>query len=448
MHTFDASTAHVARRILEYAYHQIETDDWPLDGPRPQAELDELVGETITREGIGAAAAFAAFEEVLAPACISSDSTRFLSFIPAAPSKMALLFDLVVGASSLCGTSWLEGAGAIFAENQVLRWLADLAGLPPDAGGCFVSGGSAANLSALVTARSTAAATRPRPDRWRVAVGEQAHSSIESALRILDVDAVVVPSDEDDRLGGPALESVLAADDDRSIFAVVATAGTTNAGIIDDLAGAAAAARAHGAWFHVDAAYGGAALTVTGHRGEFAGIEAADSLTIDPHKWLFSPYDCAALIYRDPRLAAATHEQHASYLDAIHVGEGWNPSDYAFHLTRRVRGLPFWFSLATHGTDEYARSIATTMETANRAAARIEAAPHVELVRPVGLSVVLFRRLGWTETDYTAWARRLLTEGVALSLPTRWRGELVARWVFVNPLIAEDDIAELLDTMR
>lgn len=448
MHTFDESTAHVARQILEYAYSQIETDDWPLDGPRPLAELDAAVGPTITSDGIGAEAAFRAFTDVLAPACISTDSTRFLSFIPAAPTKMALLFDLVVGATSLCGTSWLESAGAIYAENQALRWLADLAGLPSGAGGCFVSGGSAANLSALVTARAAAAANRPRPVRGRVAVGEQTHSSVASALRIIDVDPVVVPSDADDRLTGTALDAVLAADADRSIFAVVATAGTTNAGLIDDLDGIATTARRHGVWLHVDAAYGGAALAVPRLRPDFAGIEHADSLAVDPHKWLFSPYDCAALLYRRPELAADTHAQEASYLDAIRAGDGWNPSDYAYHLTRRVRGLPFWFSLATHGTDAYATAIETTIGIAARAAAQIEAAPHVELVREPGLSIVLFRRPGWDEDDYLSWARRLLADGVALSLPTRWRGEMVARWVFVNPLVADAEITEILDTMR
>jgi glutamate/tyrosine decarboxylase-like PLP-dependent enzyme len=447
VHTFDPTVSRSARAILDYAFQQISTDDWPLDGPRTFEELEAAVGPTITAQGIGADAALAAFVDVLAPACISTDSTRFLSFIPAAPTKMSLLFDLVVGASSLCGTSWLEAAGAIYAENQALRWLSDLAGLPEGAGGCFVSGGSAANLSALVTARASAARGRERPARWRVAVGEHAHSSIISTLKIMDVDAVVIPSDDQERLAGAGVRAALAADADHSIFAVAATAGTTNAGIVDDLASIAAVTSEFGTWLHVDAAYGGAALAAPSQRELFDGIEFVDSLTIDPHKWLFSPFDCAALIYREPALAAETHAQHASYLDAIHLNDGWNPSDYAYHLTRRVRGLPFWFSVAAHGTDAYRDAIETTLATARRAAAMIEAAPHVELVRDVGLSVVLFRRIGWHDADYLAWANRLLVDRIALSLPTRWNGEMVARWVFINPLVADEDIAQLLETM-
>src|SRR6202035_3906382 len=117
---------------------------------------------------------------------------------------------------------------------------------------------------------------------------------------------------------------------------------TTNAGIIDELAGVGAVADARQLWLHVDGAYGGAALFTPSARGRFAGIERADSFVVDPHKWLFAPFDCAALIYRHPNLARAVHTQDASYLDVLHTDapDEWNPSDYAYHLTRRARGLP------------------------------------------------------------------------------------------------------------
>ena len=233
------------------------------------------------------------FAEVLAPAVISVDSPRYLSFIPAAPTKASLLFDMVVSCSSLNGTSWLEAAGAVAAENQVLRFLADQAGLPPSAGGCFVSGGSLGNLSALVVARDTAGrrGKSAGSGRFRVAVSEEAHSSIAGALNIIGADPLLVPVD-DHRLTGEALEAALAGQpsvDD--VVAVVGTAGTTNAGIIDDLAGIGAVADARSLWFHVDAAYGGAALLVPELRPRFDGIERADSFIVDPHKWLFAPFD-------------------------------------------------------------------------------------------------------------------------------------------------------------
>ena len=131
---------------------------------------------------------------------------------------------------------------------------------------------------------------------------------------------------------------------------MVATAGTTNAGLVDDLTAAADAAAELGVWCHVDGAYGLAALAAPSARPRFAGIERADSFVVDPHKWLFAPFDCAALVYREPAVARAAHTQHAEYLEVLSGGRAWNPSDYAFHLTRRARGLPFWFSLATYGT--------------------------------------------------------------------------------------------------
>jgi len=265
----------------------------------------------VTEAGLGADEALRLWAEVLAPACLSGDHPRYLSFIPNAPTKAASAFDMVVGASSVYGGSWLEGAGAVYAENQALRWIADIAGLPASAGGVFVPGGTVGNLSALVAARAAAAAGGRRPDRWAVCVTEETHSSVKHSLTVvMDVDLIEVPVDGRGRLTGTALRSVVdslpAADRDR-IFAVVATAGSTNLGVVDDLAGCAAVARANGWWLHVDGAYGGAALAAPSVRDLFAGIEQADSFIVDPHKWLFGPYDCCALIYRDPELGRAAH---------------------------------------------------------------------------------------------------------------------------------------------
>ena len=154
------------------------------------------------------------------------------------------------------------------------------------------------------------------------------------------------------------------------MFAVVATCGTTNAGVIDDLTAAADVADELATWLHVDGAYGGAALAAPSVRDRFAGIEAADSFIVDPHKWLFAPFDSCALLYRDPEIGRQAHTQHAEYLDVLHGDDGdaaaaeWNASDYAHHLSRRARGLPLWFSLATHGTRAYSDAVETTLRVA------------------------------------------------------------------------------------
>src|SRR6201991_4721190 len=264
MHSVDPTTESMIRSVLAYAEDRLRLDPVPLDqGSRDPAELDAALkglpgaGPHIPDQVLGV------WASTMAPAVISADSPRFLGFIPAAPTKASLLFDMLISCASIQGISWLEAAGAIHAENLVLRLIADRAGMPETAGGCFVSGGSAGNLSALVVAREVAkrkagvSGSSGSGRRWRVAVSEDAHSSIINTLRILEMDPLVVRSD-DHRLTGAELRAAIAADGDPgSLAAVVATSGTTNAGIIDDLAGAAELARQHQLWFHVDGAYGG-----------------------------------------------------------------------------------------------------------------------------------------------------------------------------------------------
>jgi glutamate/tyrosine decarboxylase-like PLP-dependent enzyme len=442
MHRYDALTERIARAVFEYTDDRLRLEPVPLDHAVAPEELARRVPRLIGTDGNDPEHVMDVFSSVLARAVISADSPRFLAFIPAAPTKASLLFDMVVSCSSLSGISWLESAGTVYAENEALRFLADIAGLPAGAGGCFVQGGSAANLSALAVARDTA-----RRDgatgRLAVAVSAQTHSSVTNTLRLLDMDACVVPT-EDDRLTGNALAGV---DTSSNVCAVVATAGTTNVGLIDDLAGVAAACTERGWWMHVDAAYGGAALLAPSVRSRFAGIEHADSLVIDPHKWLYAPFDCAALLYRTPALARAVHRQDASYLDVIHDDPSeWNPTDYAYQLTRRARGLPLWFSLAVHGADAYRDAIERVLATARAAAARIEELPHLELVRAPELSIVLIRRPGWSDADYDTWSARLLEEQIAFVTPTSWHGEKVARLAFLHPDTTIDIVDEILAT--
>ncbi|MCF2531524.1 pyridoxal phosphate-dependent decarboxylase family protein [Yinghuangia soli] len=437
--------------VFAYMRDRLQLDPVPLDHPGDKDKLDRALAGLIGQEGNDPAEVLRLYAEQLAPTVISCDSPRFLSFIPAAPTKAALLFDMVVSCASIQGISWLEASGAIAAENQVLRLIADLAGLPAQAGGCFVSGGSAGNLSALVVARDTARRTRGFGpcDRVRIAVSDQAHSSIGNTLRIIGVEPFVV-APRDHRFTGAELRTALLADPDpANVIGVVGTAGTTNAGIVDDLAGLAEVAAEFDLWFHVDGAYGGAGLLAPSVRAKYDGIEYADSFVIDPHKWLFAPFDCAALVYRDPHLAKAVHTQDASYLDVLHTGEKyeWNPTDYAYHLTRRARGLPLWFSLAVHGVKAYTDAVETALTLARETAEVIRTTPHLELIRDPELSAVVFRRTGWTAEDYTAWSDRLLAGQVGFVTPTGWEGETVARFAFLHPHTTMDMVHEILDTM-
>jgi L-2,4-diaminobutyrate decarboxylase len=447
MHESNEDTEDLARAIVAYAQTRIASQQ-PLDRPAPAAALDARAGSTITPEGVGWEEALRIWSDVLAPATISTDHPAFLAFVPGAPTRASVLFDLVVSASSTYGGSWLEGAGAVWAENQTLRWLADLVGLPAAAGGCFVSGGTAGNLSALVAARHQASTVGGgRPARWKVAASDTAHSSVASAAAVMDADLIEVPHDERGRLTGARLAETLDSRDITGLFAVVVSAGSTNAGVVDDIAAVADACEERGIWLHVDGAYGGAALLAPSARHRFEGIDRADSFIVDPHKWLFAPFDACALIYRDPAIARAAHRQEASYLDALNVGSDWNASDYAHHLTRRARGLPLWFSLATYGTDAYSAAVEQALTLAREAASEIERRPELELIMDPELTVVLFRRRGWAPDDYETWWRRLLESQIAFVQPTSWEGEKVARLCFLNPLTSMDHVRAVLGTM-
>jgi glutamate/tyrosine decarboxylase-like PLP-dependent enzyme len=458
MHRHDRSTEVLTQAVVRYAVERMRMDPPPLDETRPASELRAMVGQTITASGIGGLEALRIFADVLGPASISIDHPRFLSFVPAAPTEASILFDLVVGASSIYAGSWLEGGGAVFAENEALRYIADLVGLPETAGGVFVTGGTAGNLSALIAARFR---WRHRAegayDRTRglLLTGKGAHSSVGSAARAIDADVVSVPADEQGRMWGAALRETFAglSDEDRGrLFAIVATAGTTNAGVIDDLAGVAEVCAEFDVWMHVDGAYGGAGLAAPSVRDRYRGIEHADSFIVDPHKWLFAPFDCCALLYRDPNVGRAAHTQHAEYLDVLHGGDDvdqqeWNPSDFAHHLSRRARGLPFWFSLATHGTEAYCDAIETALTVTRQGARLIDDTSYLELIMEPELSILLFRRTGWNADDYQAWSDRMLAEGLAFVTPTSWNGEVVLRLCIINPLTSVDDLRLIVDSL-
>ncbi len=450
MHEFNKEVESLAQEILAYSLKRLQENP-PLDGPQTPEELYAKVGNTITVDGLGGHEALKVFTETLALACISTDHPRYLSFIPSAPSEHSNLFDLVVGSSALYGGSWLEGAGAVFAENQALRWISDLAGLPQSAGGVFVQGGTIGNLSALVAARVHAREKYPDVARWVVACSSESHSSIQSAADIMDAIVLHVPAGANGVMTGAnfgaCADAYLLANPTHRIFAVVATAGTTNLGIIDDLDGVGLAAITRDIWFHVDGAYGLAALCAPSVRPLFNGVERADSLIVDPHKWLFAPFDACALIYRDPTIAKRAHTQHASYLDTLEDPNEWNPSDYAIHLTRRPRGLPFWFSLAANGTREYAEAMQQTLDVAQHAAQLVRENSDLELIHDPQLSIVAFKRKGWSAADYERWSDKLLADQIGFVVPSAHKGEPILRFAIVNPWTTEQDIADILATL-
>jgi len=457
MHKIDIDLVEMTMDVMKYAIDRISATKREIGKPKKEEELKALVGQTITEDGIGGEVAFNLWKDFLMKANVPIDHPRHLAFVPAAPTRASIMFDLVTSASSIHGAYWMEGAGGIFCENEAMKWIVSLTGLPNGAFGVFTSGGTAANLSAIVTAREywRSLNNQNKVEKGLIITSVGAHSSIKAMAKVVDVDVLLV--DTEDKLVGIALQNVidgLSKHQKQRLFAVVATGGTTNAGIIDDLEGIANICKHEKLWFHVDAAYGGGALVADSVRHLFNGIEKADSITIDPHKWMFSPYDCGAIIYKNPELAKKAHAQQGSYLDIFkdEGAHGFNPADYQIQLTRRVRGLPLWFSLATHGTKRYQEAVERGIELAQIAGRMINKMGHVELVREPSLSCVLYRRKGWKPQDYTHWTYENHRKGFALVTPTKWKNEsafeTVSRFCFINPDTTEKDIELILESMK
>ena len=261
----------------------------------------------------------------------------------------------------------------------------------------------------------------------------------------------MVPTGPSGRFTGAALEQALRESGRGGELAVViASAGSTNAGVVDELGALARVAHDHDAWLHVDGAYGAGALMLPERRHLFDGLGEVDSFIVDPHKWFFCTAGTCALLYRQPALAARTHTQHGPYIGVLHstaASDTWNPSDYAFQLTRRASGLPFWFTLLVHGTEAMTEAIRASIAMTAYAAARLRALDGVELVMEPELTVILFRKRGWDAGRWQAWARDLLEREIAFVAPTRWKGETVGRLVFLHPLTTEAIVDEVLETL-
>ena len=435
LHGADSTVGDLGDRAVEWIRRRLASSPVGVIGDKPM--LDAALAGSINDAGLGLDGAWQQFEEVVAPNNIGLDSERFLAFIPLSPSVASVWMDTIVSAANFSAESWLEGAGAVAAENQVIDLLCRTAGMPVGAAGCFMSGGSIGNLSALAVGRDRAVGRR------FVAVADTAHASVDNALHLLGLEPLVVPTGPDCRLTGDALRTTIG--DRRDVGIVVAAGGSTNAGVIDDLDGCADVAEEIGAWFHVDGAYGLAAILLPELRNRFAGLQRADSFIVDPHKWLFATAGSCALVYRQPTLARQVHTQHGPYIDVLRTDDdAYNPCDLGYQLTRRASGLPIWFALALHGIDAHRAAIRHSIALATSMADALDGHPLTELIMRPELGVVLFRRQGWGATEWKAWAAELLRTGTAFVAPSTYKGEAVGRLVFMHPRTPASIVDELM----
>ncbi len=445
MHEYTQETEALAQAIVAYARNRIASPQ-PLDHTVPADELDRRAGATVTPEGLGGDEALRVWAEILAPATISTDHPAALAFVPSAPTKASVLFDLVVGASSTIAAGWIDGAGAIWAENQALAWITELAGFPEDAGGVFTSGGSAGNLSALVTARHAALGVRggERPTRWRIAACDTVHSSVTAAARVMDVGMLGVAHDERGRLTREALKPW-----------TPTGAKACSPWWPAQVPPTPAPWTTWRAWQRC-AWPGGSGSTWTGptagpvwwhHRcGSCTQASSARTRSSWTRTNGSSPLTTPApssTVIRAWR-ASPTVRRLPTWTPSIRARSGTRRTT---PITSHARGLPLWFSLATYGTDAYRDAVESVLTLTRQTADAVRAHPDLELIMEPDLSVVLFRRNGWADDDYEAWWRRLVESQIAFVQPTSWNGEKVARLCFVNPRTTMDHVRAVLGTM-
>ena len=393
------------------------------------------------------------FRNHVAPWAFRINHPRFAAFIPGAPSFPSILGDWLTAAANFFNGVWLEASGPTQVETTVLDWFRQWLGMPDATRGVLTTGGSEANLTALVVARERV----PFADRDRMLlyVADQRHWSVDRAAKVTGLHANQVrpvPVDSDFRLRGETLISIASRDREEGLlpWAIVANAGSTHTGAVDALKEIGAVCRAERLWMHVDAAYGWAAALTPEGRAELDGIGDADSVTLDPHKWLAQTYDVGCVLVRDGRLLPATFSTRPDYLQDVMPNEGEiNYADHGIALTRRFRALKIWVSVQMLGLNWFRDLVRHGCALADYAQAALEAAGVFEILSPRQLSIVCFRYAPATDAGDLDRLNALLVNalretGRAFLSSTRLRGVFAIRMCFINWRTCAADVDEIV----
>jgi aromatic-L-amino-acid decarboxylase len=433
-------------------HHHLTLADQPIGHTPSPAYLAQRLTATPSEQGKPFTDVLQVFREVILPNTLKVGHPRFLAFIPGSPSYPSILGDWLTSAANLFGGVWLEGAAAAQIETMVLDWFRQWLGLPPSTRGTLTSGGSEANLTALVVARQRLSFN----DRNRAVlyVSEQRHRSIDRAAMVIGLQPSQirpVPVDGDYRLDRPALAKLVVEDRAQDLlpWVVVANAGSTNTGAVDPLPEIASLCQEEGIWLHVDAAYGWSAILA--HQGKqlLAGIEAANSVTLDPHKWFAQTYEAGCLLVRDGARLPETFAMRPDYLqDAVlEVGEV-NYADNGIPLSRRFRALKIWLSIQMLGLDWYRQLAEHGLTLAEYAQSQL-LAEGFQMLAPRQLGIVCFRYPFAQEVDeLNQQIVRLVREtGEAILSSTRLKGDFALRLCFVNWRTTANDVDRVVELL-
>lgn len=434
--------------------------DQPVRGWASRADLEARFREPAPEGPSDPAAVLDRLERDLMPFFTRVTHPRHFAFIPIPSNFVGAIADaLASGLNPFAGT-WFAGSGPAEIELVTIDWLCKECGLPAEAGGLFVSGGSVANLTALGAARHARLEVRGQsPAEAVVYFSDQTHSAVDRALAVLGFrpdQMRKIPADGRFRLPVAAVEAALAADRaaGRIPFCVIANAGTTNTGAVDPLPELAALCRREDLWLHVDGAYGAAAVLCDRGRRALAGLDQADSLSLDPHKWLFQPAECGCVLVRDRRLLHETYTVHPEYLQDVHRdAEAVNFCDYGIQLTRGFRALKLWMTIQVFGMDNLRAAIEHGFELAETAEELLRAGGSWEILTPAEMGIVSFRFTapGLSEERLDAIqlaiVDALLAERWAVVTSTRLAGHNALRLCTINPRSTVDDVRGTIERM-
>jgi len=388
---------------------------------------------------------------------------KYLAFVPGPGNFASAMGDMIASSYNIFAGAWLGPSGIAAIESKVIDWLKQMFSFDTGSGGLFVSGGSMANLTAMAVARHVK--LRGNITNATIYFSDQTHSSVRKDLAILGFQpyqARKIPSDELGRIEMTALVDRIYDDRRRGMvpFCLVANAGTTNTGAIDPLKQLAEFCKHEGLWLHVDAAFGGGAILSPSQHHLLNGIEQADSITIDPHKWMFQPYEIGCVLVRNEQFLADTFKIDAEYLEIFNHGDTStqqvNYCDYGVQLTREFRALKFWMSLKVFGLENFSAAVDRGFMLAKHAEKTLALDSNFwRIASPAQLCTITFAAKALdnlsteqAEAIITDTVRQIMASGEAVIAPTRSNGKMVLRLCTINPRTKRKDIAYVIELLK
>jgi glutamate/tyrosine decarboxylase-like PLP-dependent enzyme len=438
----------VVDRIVEHL--EGLRDAPPLRVGDPEALRAQLGGPPPEEPGEPQAALDALFDDVL-PWMQHGDHPRFFARIGSPGNYVSALADAAAAGLNVFAGSWVGGSGPATVELVVLDWLRELCGMPEGTEGVLTSGGSVANLAGLAAARAVRLGEEHAPEAVAY-TSDQAHASVPRGLRTLGFapeQVRLLASDGRFALTGETLRAAVEADlaAGRRPFCAIATAGTTSSGTVDELPALAAVCREHGLWLHVDGAYGAPAALSDAGRAALEGLELADSLVLDPHKWLFQPYEIGCVLVREPGALERAFSLRGPYLRDT-LGGAVDFRERGPQLTRGPRALKLWLSVRVFGMAAFREAVARGIALAEHAEALLRERGGWEVVTPAQLAIVTFRRAGADDAEQTRIADAMVAGGFAAPSTTVLGDRVVLRLCTINPRTTDADVEATIAAME